>query len=155
MKMQPKSVEKLVTKLLTSYGLQGDEVAPNLARARQEGSLRYIVYNRFVEKNMSEESYTDYVANIRVGKCLVEDLSGSLNSTESVGYSGYNFAEQALKDDRHLQRYMVKYLNRVGRQDDAIRWVVYCKMDKRDVPYSVQELLTETKIREAEDKISK
>uniref|UniRef100_A0A0M3J3K7 Exonuclease mut-7 homolog (inferred by orthology to a human protein) n=1 Tax=Anisakis simplex TaxID=6269 RepID=A0A0M3J3K7_ANISI len=54
-----------------------------------------------------------------------------------------------------LQRYMVKYLNRVGRQDDAIRWVVYCKMDKRDVPYSVQELLTETKIREAEDKISK
>uniref|UniRef100_A0A914SBG9 Uncharacterized protein n=1 Tax=Parascaris equorum TaxID=6256 RepID=A0A914SBG9_PAREQ len=62
MKMQSKTLEKLVAKLISIYGLRGDEAAPNLARCRQEGSLRYVVSKHFIEGTMSEESYTDYVS---------------------------------------------------------------------------------------------
>ncbi|VDM38731.1 unnamed protein product [Toxocara canis] len=122
MKMQGKTLEKLVAKLLTFYGLRGDEAAPNLTRCRQEGSLRYIVSKHFVEKTMSEESYTDYISH-------------------------------ALREDEHLQHYLVRYLYRMGEVDDAVRWVIYCDMGS-NVPRCIRNELSETRIQKAEQKIS-
>uniref|UniRef100_A0A915B1V5 3'-5' exonuclease domain-containing protein n=2 Tax=Parascaris univalens TaxID=6257 RepID=A0A915B1V5_PARUN len=123
MKMQSKTLEKLVAKLISIYGLRGDEAAPNLARCRQEGSLRYVVSKHFIEGTMSEESYTDYVSH-------------------------------ALKDDQHLQHYFVKHLYRIGEIDDAVRWVVHCKMNT-NIPHSVRAIMDQTRIQSAEEKISR
>ncbi|KAM3718935.1 Exonuclease mut-7 [Dirofilaria immitis] len=61
-KLQKKAIEKLVTKLLTTYNLPSQEVAPNLSRFRREGALRHTAFMYFVEHGITEEGYFDYVA---------------------------------------------------------------------------------------------
>ncbi|EFO26611.2 hypothetical protein LOAG_01867 [Loa loa] len=61
-KLQKKAIEKLVAKLLATYNLSSQEVAPNLFRFRREGALRHIAFMYFVEHGITEEGYFDYVA---------------------------------------------------------------------------------------------
>lgn len=61
-KLQKKAIEKLVAKLLVTYNLSSQEVAPNLARCRREGALRHMAFMFFVEHGVTEEGYYDYVA---------------------------------------------------------------------------------------------
>uniref|UniRef100_A0A915AYV5 3'-5' exonuclease domain-containing protein n=1 Tax=Parascaris univalens TaxID=6257 RepID=A0A915AYV5_PARUN len=60
----------------------------------------------------------------------------------------------ALKDDQHLQHYFVKHLYRIGEIDDAVRWVVHCKMNT-NIPHSVRAIMDQTRIQSAEEKISR
>lgn len=56
-----KSVEKLVVKLLKHFHLKAANIAPRFIKSRQESSLRYIVYQRFKNAEISEEGYFDFV----------------------------------------------------------------------------------------------
>ncbi|VDN83461.1 unnamed protein product [Brugia pahangi] len=69
-RLQKKAIEKLVTKLLATYNLPPEEVAPNLSRLRREGALRHMAFMYFVERRITEEGYFDYVA-----QALQSDLS--------------------------------------------------------------------------------
>ncbi|VIO93877.1 Uncharacterized protein BM_BM10432 [Brugia malayi] len=69
-RLQNKAIEKLVTKLLATYNLPPEEVAPNLSRLRREGALRHMAFMYFVERRITEEGYFDYVA-----QALQSDLS--------------------------------------------------------------------------------
>ncbi|KHN73129.1 putative exonuclease mut-7 [Toxocara canis] len=182
MKMQGKTLEKLVAKLLTFYGLRGDEAAPNLTRCRQEGSLRYIVSKHFVEKTMSEESYTDYISHAlredehlqhylvrylyRMGEVddavrwvIYCDMGSNVprcirNELSSKCQGMFSGRlHHALREDEHLQHYLVRYLYRMGEVDDAVRWVIYCDMGS-NVPRCIRNELSETRIQKAEQKIS-
>uniref|UniRef100_A0AAF5RXC1 3'-5' exonuclease domain-containing protein n=1 Tax=Wuchereria bancrofti TaxID=6293 RepID=A0AAF5RXC1_WUCBA len=61
-RLQKKAIEKLVTKLLATYNIPPEEVAPNLSRLRREGALRHMAFMYFVEHRITEEGYFDYVA---------------------------------------------------------------------------------------------
>uniref|UniRef100_A0A0R3RS08 3'-5' exonuclease domain-containing protein n=1 Tax=Elaeophora elaphi TaxID=1147741 RepID=A0A0R3RS08_9BILA len=61
-KLQKKAIEKLVAKLLATYNLSPQEVAPKLSRSRRESALRHIAFTYFIERSITEEGYFDYVA---------------------------------------------------------------------------------------------
>ncbi|VDO28245.1 unnamed protein product [Brugia timori] len=107
-RLQKKAIEKLVTKLLATYNLPPEEVAPNLSRLRREGALRHMAFMYFVERRITEEGYFDYVA---VSICIYPSKFS-----------------QALQSDLSLQKYFINYLCSNGWINDAIRWVVFCDM---------------------------
>lgn len=77
-KLQKKAVEKLVAKLLATYNLPPQEVAPNFSRSRREGALRHMAFMYFVERGITEEGYFDYVA-VSVSGCFSQFFAAKFN----------------------------------------------------------------------------
>ncbi|MFH4978432.1 hypothetical protein AB6A40_005141 [Gnathostoma spinigerum] len=59
-KLHGKSVEKMVSKLLSSLGLTQD-IAPRLRESRARGGLRHIVQMYYVDGTIDVDNYRDYV----------------------------------------------------------------------------------------------
>lgn len=52
-KLQPKSISKLITKLLKQFKIP-DKMAPNLNRKRLYGLINFLVHRKFVERNLGK-----------------------------------------------------------------------------------------------------
>ncbi|CAG5084647.1 Similar to EXD3: Exonuclease mut-7 homolog (Homo sapiens) [Cotesia congregata] len=58
--LQPRAMTKLVTRLVKIFNLSPD-ICPNLHRKREEGTVQFFVYKRFVEGSISSECWREMV----------------------------------------------------------------------------------------------
>ncbi|KAK1155843.1 hypothetical protein AOXY_G26689, partial [Acipenser oxyrinchus oxyrinchus] len=59
-RLAPKVLSKQVFRLMQLYGVD-PALCPNVVTQRRLASLKFLMYKRFVEKNMSEENWADHV----------------------------------------------------------------------------------------------
>lgn len=59
-KVQGKSLEKMVYKMVTNFAISFDN-APNLTNRRQQSSLRHMAFRHFMDGLVTEETYMDYI----------------------------------------------------------------------------------------------
>ncbi|OCT66929.1 exonuclease mut-7 homolog [Xenopus laevis] len=83
-KLNMKTLSRLAFKLLERYNLD-PVLCSNLLNQRHLGTLKYLMYKRFVEKSMTHENWTDHVQNtVENNRWLQEQLISLL-----VRYSDY------------------------------------------------------------------
>lgn len=88
-KFTPKTVSKLEARLLKLYNLPMD-TCPNLSEIRSEGALKYVLYKRYIEKNLNEANWSDLVLET-VGE------NKRLHSELLVHLCSYNDMDEAFK----------------------------------------------------------
>ncbi|KAM4661974.1 exonuclease mut-7 homolog [Discoglossus pictus] len=71
-KMNLKTLCRLAFKLLEQYNLDPG-LCLNLINQRHLGTLKYLMYKRFVEKSMTHENWTDHVQNTVTDNCWLQE----------------------------------------------------------------------------------
>ncbi|KAG8041620.1 hypothetical protein G9C98_002913 [Cotesia typhae] len=102
--LQPRAMTKLVTRLVKIFNLSPD-ICPNLHRKREEGSVQFFVYKRFVEGSISSECWREMVQETNI-----KDVNIQINLVSII--SQYD-PEEAL--------YWIKVFN---LPEDTWPWVV-------------------------------
>ncbi|XP_076344692.1 exonuclease mut-7 homolog isoform X2 [Tachypleus tridentatus] len=59
-KLRPKSFGKLLGRLVKLYGIPVEK-CPNLCQRRSAGAFRYILYKKYIERSITDESYDEMV----------------------------------------------------------------------------------------------
>ncbi|XP_013783154.1 exonuclease mut-7 homolog [Limulus polyphemus] len=59
-KLRPKSLGKLLGRLVKLYGIP-IEKCPNLCQRRSAGAFRYILYKKYIERSITDESYDEMI----------------------------------------------------------------------------------------------
>ncbi|KAM7393044.1 hypothetical protein PAMA_007930 [Pampus argenteus] len=87
--VKPKILTKHVLRLVEKFNIhQG--LCPNALHKRRQGSLRFLMYKRFVEKGMMDENWSDHVQYV-----VADDLELQIQLVEMlVKYSGLQKASQ-------------------------------------------------------------
>lgn len=61
-KLHPKSLGKLVMRLAKSYNIPATDT-PNLVLIRSTNALRHLLYRRYHEKSLADETWEDFVSD--------------------------------------------------------------------------------------------
>lgn len=109
-KLHKKPVAKLLNRLLRKYHLS-DNLAPNMKKQKEFGSLFFILRKNFVEKSLNQASFDE----------MVKDTIG--------------------KDNKELQAELVNSCFSYGSLENAVMWTKYYKLSLDDVPSQVRNAI--------------
>ncbi|XP_068105069.1 exonuclease mut-7 homolog [Hyperolius riggenbachi] len=93
-KANPKAISKLALRLLDLYQLD-PSLCSNIINQRHLGTLKYLMYKRFVERSMTQETWSDHVqATVGENRWLQEQCIGLLSrhcDRQTVGHWALKF----------------------------------------------------------------
>ncbi|XP_053551867.1 exonuclease mut-7 homolog [Bombina bombina] len=117
-KMNIKTVSKLAFKLLEQYKLDPGLCA-NLINQRHLGTLKYLMYKRFVEKSMTHENWTEHVQNtVKDNRWLQEQLISLLLRHSDCETAG-RWALKLNLPQENLPRRVTEALEDLGINDNS------------------------------------
>lgn len=109
-KLHKKPVAKLLNRLLRKYQLS-DNIAPNMKKQKEYGSLFFILRKNYFEKSLNQASFNE----------MVKDTIGAYN--------------------KELQIELVSSCLNYGSLEDAVMWAKFYKVPLDNVPSSVRNAI--------------
>uniref|UniRef100_A0A6M2CWE7 Putative exonuclease mut-7 n=1 Tax=Rhipicephalus microplus TaxID=6941 RepID=A0A6M2CWE7_RHIMP len=109
----PKTLEKIISRLLKQYGLPG-ETCPHVHYKRSKNALRYLFFKKYIEDDYSEPGWREMVCEVvGTNSSLQRDLLNELlwvNDYESA----LNFAVKLCVPDRQWPRAIRSFMGQCG-----------------------------------------
>ncbi|CRL04117.1 CLUMA_CG017229, isoform A [Clunio marinus] len=109
-KLHKKPISKLISRLTKKYQLP-DEIAPNMKKHKEFGSLHFILRKNYIEKSLNKASFEE----------MVKDTIG--------------------KENKDLQVELVHTCLTYGSKDDAVDWTNYYEIPLEKVPPIVRDTI--------------
>jgi hypothetical protein len=109
-KLHKKPVAKLLNRLLRKYQMS-DNIAPNMKKQKEFGSLFFILRKNYVEKSLNQASFDE----------MVKDTIG--------------------RENKELQAELVYSCLSYGSLEDAVKWAIYYEVSHEDMPSQVSDAI--------------